>query len=114
MMTFDVTDGNDIYLGNDGNLAVVHDEAAVTNCCMHYARALRGEMLHRMDQGIPYWKTTFGRDADLPMFETAFRERMRGISQVQAVESFSASVNDNELHYTAVIRTVYGRITLNV
>ncbi|SFN19912.1 hypothetical protein SAMN05216516_103243 [Izhakiella capsodis] len=114
MMTFDVTEGNDIYLGNDGNLALVRDETAVKNCCMHFARALRGEMLHNMDQGMPYWKTTFGCHADLPMFEAAFRERMREISQVLAIDSFSASVENNQLHYTAVISTIYGSITFNV
>jgi hypothetical protein len=114
MMTFDVNESNDIYLGKDGNLALVRDEAAVKNCCMHYAKALRGEILHKIDKGIPYWKTTFGRNADLPMFDTAFRERMQEIAQVLAVDSFSASIEHHTLFYTAVISTIYGRITLNV
>lgn len=113
MISFAVNWDNDIHIGGDGNLALVRDEAAVKNCCMHYARALRGEMLHKMDRGIPYWKTTFGRDADIPMFESAFRERMLEIDAVLSVDAFSATIGNDTLNYTAVIRTIYGSITLN-
>ena len=113
MKTFNINGNNDLCLGNDGNLSVVQGEAAVKNGCSQYVKALRGEMLHKMDKGIPYWKTTFGRQADLPLFEAAFRERMREIPQVTAVVSFSATLSDNELNYVAVLQTEYGSITLN-
>ncbi|EJG2207280.1 TPA: hypothetical protein OT834_003427 [Morganella morganii] len=113
MKTFDVNGNNDLFTGNDGNIAIVSGEPAVKNVCAQYVKALRGEMLHKQDKGIPYRKTTFGRQADLPLFESAFRERMREIPQVTAVVSFRATLNDNELNYVAVLRTEYGSITLN-
>ncbi|CDL81111.1 hypothetical protein [Xenorhabdus szentirmaii] len=113
MITFAVDDNNDLTLGDDGNLALVRDAGAVKNLCLHYARALRGEMLHKVDKGIPYWKTTFGRNADIPMFEAAFRERMSEVDGVEEIVSFQAGIADNELHYIAVIRSIYGSFTLN-
>lgn len=113
MRTFNVNSNNDIHLGNDGNLSIVSGERASEKRCEHYAKALRGEMLHKLDLGIPYWKTTFGRQADIPLFESAFRDRMRELDDVISVLSFSASLVDNALKYTAVIQTIYGEITLN-
>lgn len=113
MMTFDVDGNNDLFIGTDGNLSTVRGERAVANCCVHYARALRGEMLHKFDLGMPYWQTTFGRQADLPLFEAAFRERMLELDDVESVVSFDASVNGATLSYTAVIRTKYGMVNID-
>lgn len=113
MKTFNVNGNNDIHLGNDGNLSIVSGERASEKRCEHYAKALRGEMLHKLDLGIPYWKTTFGRQADIPLFESVFRDRMRELDDVISVVSFSASLTNNTLKYTAVIQTIYGEITLN-
>ncbi|MDC9614880.1 hypothetical protein PSI19_13620 [Xenorhabdus khoisanae] len=113
MITFSVDDNNDLMLGDDGNLSLCQGEQAVKNLCVHYARALRGEMLHKVDKGIPYWKTTFGRHADIPMFEAAFRERMREVDGVDEVVSFQAEIADGGLRYVAVIRSTYGSFTLN-
>lgn len=113
MMTFDINNENDIYLSNRGNLAVVTAEKAVKNVCAHYAKALRGEMIHKIDKGMPFWKTTFGRQSDIPLFESVFRERMSEISDVIAVSDFTATLTDNTLSYQAEIQTQYGEITLN-
>ncbi|MEQ5125806.1 hypothetical protein ABN225_03240 [Providencia alcalifaciens] len=113
MRTFGVNSNNDIHLGNDGNLSIVSGERALEKRCEHYAKALRGEMLHKLDSGIPYWKTTFGRQADIPLFEFAFRDRMRELNDVVSVLSFSALLADNSLKYTTVIQTIYGEISLN-
>ncbi|AVL75500.1 MULTISPECIES: hypothetical protein [Enterobacterales] len=113
MKTFNVNSNNDIHLGNNGNLSIVSGERASKNRCEHYVKALRGEMLHKLDMGIPYWKTTFGRQADIPLFEAAFRDRLRELDDVISVVSFSALIADNSLNYTAVIQTIYGEITLN-
>jgi hypothetical protein len=113
MITFSVDANNDLVLGDDGNLSLCKDAQAVKNLCVHYARALRGEMLHKVDKGLPYWKTVFGRQADLPMFEAAFRERMLEVAGVEDVVSFQAEIIDNELRYIATIRSIYGSLTFN-
>ncbi|WP_340615244.1 hypothetical protein [Xenorhabdus thailandensis] len=78
-----------------------------------HARALRREMLHNVDKGLPYWKTVFGRQTDIPLFEAAFRERMQEVNGVEEVVSFQAELRDNELRYLATIRSVYGSFTFN-
>ncbi|MCC8381098.1 hypothetical protein [Xenorhabdus sp. PB30.3] len=113
MITFAVDANNDLVLGDDGNLSLCKNAQAVRNLCVHYARALRGEMLHKVDKGLPYWKTVFGRQADIPMFEAAFRERMHEVVGVEEVVSFEATIADNSLRYLATIRSIYGSFTFN-
>ncbi|MEY0399629.1 hypothetical protein AB7W17_22310 [Providencia rettgeri] len=113
MKTFDINTNNDLYIAQNGKLAIVDAEVASRNRCEHYIKALRGEMLHKLDKGIPYWKTTFGQQADISMFESAFRERLRELNDVISVVSFSANVVDGVLSYTAEIQTVYGSVMLN-
>lgn len=52
MMTFDVNKNNDIHLGNSGNLAIANGERSLKNRCEHYVKAIRGEMLHKLDRGF--------------------------------------------------------------
>ena len=54
------------------------------------------------------WPTTFGRQADIPMFETAFRQRMSEIEEVVEVTHLAPQVENGELKYQATIRTIYG------
>lgn len=113
MRTFSIDKNNDLFIGPDGNLQFSEKNDAVKNLCQHFAKAVRGEMLHKKDKGIPFWPTTFGRQADIPMFETAFRQRMSEIEEVVEVAHFSATVENGELKYQATIRTIYGGFTLN-
>ncbi|MBI6530200.1 hypothetical protein JEP40_13890 [Proteus vulgaris] len=113
MRTFSIDKNNDLFIGPDGNLQFSEKDEAVKKLCQHFAKAVRGEMLHKKDKGIPFWPTTFGRQADVPMFETAFRQRMSEIEEVVEVTHFSATVENGELKYQATIRTIYGGFTLN-
>ena len=113
MRTFAINQHNDLVIDAKGDLQICDNDEAVKNLCQHFIKAVRGEMLHKKDKGIPFWPTTFGRQADIPMFETAFRQRMSEIEEVVEVTHFSATVENGELKYQATIRTIYGGVTLN-
>lgn len=113
MRTFSVTQGNDLFLGADGNLARAEGERAVMIVCEQFARAARGEMIHKMDRGIPFWPVAFGRAANLAQYEAAFRARMREIPEVTAVVEFSAQIVEERLKYEATIETEFGQVSVN-
>ena len=113
MRTFAVTHNNDLLIGADGNLAFRKGQAAAVLVCEHYARAARGEMIHKMDRGMPFWPVAFGPRGNLAQFEAAFRARMREIPQVVAVVEFSAQIAEERLKYEATIDTIFGRASLS-
>lgn len=113
MRTFDVTHDNDIFFRADGNVARAQGERAVMLVCEQFARAARGEMIHKMDRGIPFWPVAFGRAANLSQFEAAFRARMAEIPEVIAVDSFIATITDTVLKYEATIETEFGQVSVN-
>lgn len=108
MRTFAVDYNNDLVIGGDGNLAIATGQAAALFVCEHFARAARGEMIHRMHQGMPFFETAFGEGSNLAQYEAAFRKRMGQIPQVIAVREFNAEIVDGVLRYDAVIETQFG------
>lgn len=108
VLTCDVTEKNDLYIGADGSLALARELNAAMNTCEQFARASRNEMIHKMDLGMPFWPVVFGESANLAQFESAFRARMREIPEVIGVTQFNARIVDNELQYEATIETIYG------
>ena len=113
MRTFSIDKNNDLFIGPDGNLQFSEKDDAVKNLCQHFAKAVRGEMLHKKDKGIPYWSATFSRQVDIPLFEMAFRQRLAEIEEVVAISHFNAFLDNGVLKYQADIRTIYGGFTLH-
>ena len=113
MRTFKIDENNDFAICDDGNLVIVSDKEAVSILTRHYAQATRGEMIHQMDKGIPYFKTVFGANPNVFQFEAAFRARMREIDGVESVTSFSAQLIDGVLKYESTIKTIYGEVQIN-
>lgn len=113
MRTFKSDENNDFSICKESNLIIVSDKEAVESLCKHYALATRDEMIHQMNRGIPYFKTVFGAQSNIFQFEAAFRSRMREISGVESVNSFSAQLIDGVLKYQATIKTIYGEVQIN-
>ena len=113
MRTFSIDKNNDLFIGPDGNLQFSEKDDAVKNLCQHFIKAVRGEMLHKKDKGIPYWSATFSRQVDIPLFEMAFRQRLAEIEDVVAISHFNAFLDNGVLKYQADIRTIYGGFTLH-
>ena len=113
MKTFTVDENNDFVLDKRGNLSFCYDITAVARVCKHYALAIRNEMMHKMDKGMPYFEVVFGKQVNLLQFEAVFRSRMKEIPQVEAVTAFSAQVNSGALQYNATIKSVYGEVIVS-
>jgi hypothetical protein len=105
---FATNEDNDIYIGKDGNLAIFRDLPAVLQACEHAAKAILGEMVLAVDQGIPYFETVWNGVPNYQQFSAALRAAFLGIDGVIEVVSLTISQNDDIVNYIAVIRTVYG------
>lgn len=113
MITVDVDKNNDLKLNGDGNLAICSGRDAAVNLCRHYALAARNEMLYKYNRGMPFLSTIFTRNSNVFQFEAAFRSRMKELDFVEGVTSFSATIEGGTLKYIAVIKTIYGEVSLD-
>lgn len=110
MRTLAVDQNNDIFADGAGELAIARDQQAAKYVCEQFARASRNEMLHKMNQGMPFFKTAFGQGSNIAQYEAAFRRRMQSIPEVIAVQEFNAEITENTLEYTATIKTQFGTV----
>lgn len=113
MITTSVNEDNDVYLGADGNLAMVRNIQATMQTAEHFAKAARGEMIHKMDEGMPFMQTVFARDASVPQFEAALRKRLLAAPNVKSIIELITVQEDDVLRYTATIETIYGAVNIN-
>ena len=106
--TLAVNQANDIYLNNDGNIAILTGLAAVLQSCQQYAQAQLGEMVLQTDQGVPYMQSVWGGVKNIQQFTAALRAAFLSVPDVLEVVSLLTSQVNNVLIYNAVIRTIYG------
>lgn len=106
--TLAVNANNDLYLDDQGNIAVSYDLQALLETCSQAAKTRLGEMVLNTDQGIPYFETVFIGVPQLKQFEAALRATFLAIDGVVEVVSLITAQQDNTLTYTAIIRTIYG------
>ncbi len=69
MRTFSIDKNNDLFIGPDGNLQFSEKDDAVKTFVSILPRLCVVKCYIKKDKGIPFWPTTFGRQADIPMFE---------------------------------------------
>ena len=107
------TFAGDLTIDAAGNLAMLHDEQAAREVCRNFALTQRGEMIFKANEGMPFIDGVFD-DNDLAQFEAAFKRRIKQVPFAEAqVIAFDAEVNENVLHYEAVIQTKYGQMVQN-
>jgi urea transporter len=106
--TFAVNTQNDLYLDNNGNLAIVYDLTATLQACAQAAKTLLGEMVLNINQGIPYFQTVWVGVPNTQQFNAALRAAFFSVAGVVEVVSLMTQQVNNALQYTAVIRTIYG------
>lgn len=99
---------NDIYLDNDGNIALTVDLQCVLQNCSQAAKTVLGEMVLNTNQGVPYFQTLFAGVAQTEQYTTALRQAFLAVTGVVEVVSLMTSQDNNQFMYTAVIRTIYG------
>lgn len=110
--TIETTAANDIALDVNGNVSIVTGLDAVIGNCKTAIQAQRGEMQYAVNTGMPTLATAWENYNPI-QFEAAARTILKAVPDVIEVESFSTTRSGEALRYTAVIRTIYGRGSLN-
>jgi len=112
-LSFSQNENNDIFIGPDGNLAIVSDQEAVLQCCASAAKAQFQEMVLAFDEGVANFQTIWTDATNIAQFEFYVRKAIRAVPGVIEIEDLAASAQNNTVTYSATIRTIYGRAALN-
>lgn len=113
MISFRTDDNNDFVTLPNGNLAMVTDRAAVAQEAQHFAATVRGEMIHAVDEGIPFLRDVFSKQPNLAQFEASLRRRLLSTPNVAGIVSLVTQIEGESLKYTAALQTTYGTVTIN-
>lgn len=113
MKTFQTNPNNDFVRGADGNLVIIQDIQAVAQESRHFAATLRGEMIHAIDEGVPYFRDVFSKTPNLSQIEAHLRRRIMSLANVEKINSLTAFIEVETLKYTAQIKTNFGDIEIN-
>jgi len=111
--TFAVNSNNDLYLDNNGNIAIATGVDAVSFDCQFAAKTQLGEMVLFTNQGIPNFQVVWVGSPNIAQFEAALRIAILNVPGVVDILNLSISFNDNILSYEITILTIYGEAYLN-
>lgn len=109
------TSYGDIYLDDNGNLAIKSDEQAILDILTNRIRTKKYEVQYDMNKGVPYFETIFANTGLLGLWRSYVIEEIERTSGVISVESllYSLDESNKKLSYTCQIRTIYGETSLN-
>lgn len=113
MITLAVDGQNDLYLSQDGALALARDKTALAQVLAQYVRTLRNELTFDITRGMPNLTTLWRGVPNIPQYEAALRQRLMAADGVRSIVSLTAERQGEEYRYTAVIRTIYGDLSVN-
>lgn len=99
---------DDIYLDRRGNISISYDLDAVLQACAQAAQTVLGEIIFDVNQGIPFFQTVWNGIPNFQQYTASLRLAFLNVSNVVEVVSLFTNQVDNELQYTAVIRTTFG------
>lgn len=118
VQTFAVNADNDLYIDDQGNLAIVYDIDAVLQACKQAALTLLGEMVLQTTQGIPYETAIWSGVTNIPAFEGALRSSWLAIQGVTGITKLTTIIGPytipgtilpiTALSYSATITTIFG------
>jgi hypothetical protein len=111
--TFAVNSNNDLYIGVDGNLAIVTDLEAVKQDCEHVAKTMLESCVLQTNYGLPYFQVVFNGTPQIPQFQAALRQAFLNVNGVMDVISLSTNKNADILTYSATIETAFGAVALS-
>jgi hypothetical protein len=103
---------NDLYLDVNGNISLSFDIQAALQACAQAAQTLLGEMVFNINQGIPYFQTLWVGVPNIQQFTAALRMAFLAVPNVVEVISLVTSQQNDNLTYSAIIRTSFGSGTI--
>ena len=113
VQTLGIDANNDVYIGSDGNLAVLSGLAAVEGACQTIAQAQLGEMVLFVTKGLPTRETIWNGNPKVALYEAYLRAALESVSGVVAVTELTYNVSNGVFSYTATIETIFGSLYLN-
>lgn len=113
MRTIAVNENNDIYIGTDGNLAIVDGLESVKQRCEQAARILKNELPYAQSKGIPFFETPLSASPNLGLYESYLRQQYLGVEDVTGIKYIRFKLDGNELQYEAGILSIYGEATIS-
>lgn len=111
--TFAINENNDLFLGPDGNLAIVNGVVGVEQACQTASQAQLGEMVLATTSGIPNFQSVWNGSPNLAIFEAFLRNTLLAVPGVLVVVTLSTNVSDHVLKYTAQISSQFGLLEVN-
>ena len=67
--SFGLSSSNDLYLNSAGNLQIDTGLQALVDICLNVTRALLGEMVLTVNNGLPYFQAVFVGTPNLAIFQ---------------------------------------------
>ncbi len=98
---------NDLFIGADGNLAILSGLAAIEAACATATRAQLGEMVFATDTGIPNFQALWIGTPEYNLWKSAILSTLQGVAGVTTVTSLNLSVSGSTVSYTARITTEF-------
>jgi hypothetical protein len=106
--TLGLNSGNDIYLGQDGNIVLLSGLPAIAGACETISKSQLGEMVLTTTQGIPNFTTVWNGTPNLGLWQSYLRNALQNVDGVTQVSDLSFTAKDGVLSYTAKIKTAFG------
>ncbi|OWK36889.1 hypothetical protein [Fimbriiglobus ruber] len=113
VQTFGTNLSGDIYLGADGNLAVLSGIQAIAGACVTACRTQLGECVLQTGVGLPNFQTVWVGVPDYALWQSYLQNTLLAVEGVTAVQSVNLTALDNVLRFTAEIQTIYGSTVVN-
>jgi len=108
MKTFATNDNYDIYIGNDGNLAMATDLEAVKQTCEHVSRTILGELPYAQSRGIPFSQLSLNASSNTGLYDMYLRKVLKTVPGVTGVGNIAFQLDGENLAYSVEIKTEYG------
>jgi hypothetical protein len=111
MRTFTVDKNNDLVI-KSGRLGISTDLLATKQVCEQAVKAILGEMVLNVDEGMPNFETIWQGNPNVAQFEAFVRSRILEVDGVIDIISLSSDLINDKLVYNAEIKTVYGVVNV--
>lgn len=104
---------HDLYLGADGNIAVLEGLPAVAAACETASLAQLGEMVLATTSGLPNFQAVWTGAPNLALWRQYLMDTLLGIEGVLAVSDLTVDRSGGVLAYRAIIETTFGKTAVN-
>jgi hypothetical protein len=108
VITLSVNAQNDLFLDDNGNIALANNLDAVKQGCEQAVKTQLGELVLQTDIGVPYFEAVFVGVPNISAYQAAIRTAILSQPGVVQVVSLEIDQVGDDLVYKAVIETDYG------